>query len=238
LEKHVFERLLGVEKPWSVERVELRLDEGAVHVYLGHARGTRWRCPECGQWCRLHDHQPERQWRHLDVFQYQAILHAKPPRCEPQIWQHAVIIVTWDDWGGWYDEVLPNGQGPFVPNTTIATPNPYANPPIGNTGLDPYEYGYRVPMLIISPYLATPKVVDHTWRTTASILDFIENTFGVSKGALKTLDNVPGQDDLFGLFGPTPNPAVSPPAPTLSGFPTGDLPTCSDTIDVTAEPVD
>lgn len=81
-EKHVFERLLNIEKPWSVERVELRLDEGCVHVYLEHPRATRWRCPECQRWGRLHDHQPERRWRHLDVFQYQTILHARPPRCD------------------------------------------------------------------------------------------------------------------------------------------------------------
>jgi len=36
--------------------------------------------PGCGAACKLHDHQPERQWRHLDTCQYQTILHAEPPR--------------------------------------------------------------------------------------------------------------------------------------------------------------
>jgi transposase len=36
-----------------------------------------WPCPECGTACKLYDHQPERQWRHLDTCQYQTILHAE-----------------------------------------------------------------------------------------------------------------------------------------------------------------
>jgi len=80
-DKQLFAHLLSVEAPWQVERVELRLEAGEVHVYLTHPRAVRWRCPQCGRRCRLHDHQPERQWRHLDIFQYVTIVHAAPPRC-------------------------------------------------------------------------------------------------------------------------------------------------------------
>src|SRR5436305_3743307 len=38
------------------------------------------RAPECGRPCSLYDHQPKRQWRHLDTCQYRTILHAVPPR--------------------------------------------------------------------------------------------------------------------------------------------------------------
>ena len=73
-------RILGIEAPWQVERVELKLEAGAVHIYLDHAQNVSWLCPECSAPSPLHDHQPERCWRHLDTCQYQTILHASPPR--------------------------------------------------------------------------------------------------------------------------------------------------------------
>ena len=79
-DRELYRRILGIEAPWFVDRVELKLTDGEVHVYLEHHEQVNWPCPECGAPCKLHDHQPERQWRHLDTCQYQTILHARPPR--------------------------------------------------------------------------------------------------------------------------------------------------------------
>lgn len=76
----LYQQILGISSPWHVERVELKLAESEVHVYLGHADGFEWKCPECGADCPLHDHQPERVWRHLDTCQYRTLLHAEVPR--------------------------------------------------------------------------------------------------------------------------------------------------------------
>jgi transposase len=78
----LYRRILGIETPWYVESVELKLDAGEVHVYLAHHQGIEWPCPECAAPSKLHDHQPERQWRPLDTCQYRTILHAQPPRSE------------------------------------------------------------------------------------------------------------------------------------------------------------
>ena len=32
----LYRRILGIEAPWQVERVELQLKQGEVHVYLTH----------------------------------------------------------------------------------------------------------------------------------------------------------------------------------------------------------
>ena len=32
----LYQRILGIEAPWQVERVELQLKQGEVHVYLTH----------------------------------------------------------------------------------------------------------------------------------------------------------------------------------------------------------
>ena len=71
--------------------MELKLEAGEVDVYLGHGEAREWACPECGALCRLHDHRPERQWRHLDTRQYQTIVHAEPPRSVCS--EHGVRVV-------------------------------------------------------------------------------------------------------------------------------------------------
>src|SRR5579864_8141365 len=87
----LYRRILGIEAPWQVERVELKLEEGEVHVYLTHGDKLDWACAECGALGPLYDHQPERQWRHLDTCQYQTIVHAEPPR--RQCRDHGVRVV-------------------------------------------------------------------------------------------------------------------------------------------------
>jgi transposase len=76
----LYEQILGIASPWFVDRVELRLKEGEVHVHLAHGEDAAWTCPECGQTCPLYDHTPPRTWRHLDTCQYQTLLHAATPR--------------------------------------------------------------------------------------------------------------------------------------------------------------
>jgi transposase len=90
-DRELYRQILGIEAPWWVERVELKVAEGEVHVYLEHQEMESWPCPECGGGCQLHDHQEERQWRHLDTCQYQTILHARPPRSE--CGEHGVRVV-------------------------------------------------------------------------------------------------------------------------------------------------
>ena len=70
-----------------------------------------------------------------------------------QYWQDSAIIVVWDDWGGWYDHV----------------PTIHRNS---------YELGFRVPMLVISPY-AKQGYVSHTRYEFGSLLKFIEQTYGL-----------------------------------------------------------
>ena len=72
-DRQLYEQILGIGSPWQVRQVELKPDERAVHVYLEHGENQLWPCPECGQECRLYDHQAQRQWRHLDTCQYQTI---------------------------------------------------------------------------------------------------------------------------------------------------------------------
>jgi transposase len=90
-DRELYRQILGIQSPWFVDRVELKLEAGEVGVYLEHEFGIEWPCAECGRMCRLYDHQAERKWRHLDTCQYRTILHAKPPRSECP--EHGVRLV-------------------------------------------------------------------------------------------------------------------------------------------------
>jgi phospholipase C len=74
---------------------------------------------------------------------------------ESQFWSSTAIFIFWDDPGGWYD------------------PEPPAY--VDNDGL-----GYRLPLLIISPY-AKRGFVSHTHYEHGSILRFVEDQFGLAR---------------------------------------------------------
>ncbi len=85
-------------------------------------------------------------------------------------WSSTAIIVSWDDYGGFYDAVAPPKlihQSECIPLFKTKTLNP-----------DCY-LGFRVPSLIISPY-SKHGYIDHTQYSFESILKFIEWNWGFS----------------------------------------------------------
>jgi phospholipase C len=74
-------------------------------------------------------------------------------------WSNTVIIVTWDDWGGWFDHVPP--------------PRVIDNGTSWGSG---YVYGFRVPLIVISPWVKAG-YVSHVTHDFGSILNFIELNF-------------------------------------------------------------
>jgi phospholipase C len=92
---------------------------------------------------------------------------------QSQYWDDTTILVTWDDWGGWYDHVKPRIVSSF-------------------------EYGFRVPLLVVSPWLRHRGIVSHVPRDQAAILHYIETVFGLP--SLGTLDAK--TDDLHDMFVP------------------------------------
>jgi phospholipase C len=95
-------------------------------------------------------------------------------------WKNTAIIITWDDWGGWYDHVAPTMLG-------------------GVQG--DYQYGFRVPMIVVSAY--TPKgYIDNTRHDFGSITRFVQQNFDVTEGKLGFSD-VRAKSDLTEFFDPT-----------------------------------
>ncbi len=66
-------------------------------------------------------------------------------------WKSTAIFVYWDDWGGFYDHVMP-------------------------PGVDIHGYGIRVPAMMISPW-AKAGFIDHQVLSSDALLKFIEDLF-------------------------------------------------------------
>jgi len=74
-----------------------------------------------------------------------------------KFWDSTAIFVQWDDWGGYYDHVAP----PFEDYDGV---------------------GFRVPLLVISPY-AKKDFVSHKQFETASVLRFAEDLYSLPQMA-------------------------------------------------------
>lgn len=80
LDRDLMQMVLGLEAPWTVADVTFDKAEGRMDLTLTYPKGSRFPCPSCGVADQpVHDTQ-ERTWRHLDIFQHRAYLHAKVPR--------------------------------------------------------------------------------------------------------------------------------------------------------------
>ena len=107
-------------------------------------------------------------------------------------WNTTAVVITWDDWGGWYDHVPP----PILPF------------PEGG-----YQMGFRVPLLFVSAY--TPVgYIDNLNYDFGSVLRFIENNFDLGEGMLGFADSRASTDfSTFYNLSRFPRPFV--PIPTV-----------------------
>jgi phospholipase C len=100
---------------------------------------------------------------------------------ESQYWKTTAVIVVWDDWGGFYDPVPPP-----LPRDNQGGP------------------GFRVPMIVISPYARQTSAsqagyISNTVYEFGSIVQFIEDTFNL--GRLGTTDETTNSmSDMFDFY--------------------------------------
>ena len=99
-------------------------------------------------------------------------------------WNSTAIFIAWDDWGGWYDHVDP-------------------------PKIDAMGPGFRVPLLIVSPY-AKHGFITHANHEASGFIAFIEHNFDL--GTLGTRDA--GSDAFEDCFDYKQTPPVFKPVPT------------------------
>jgi phospholipase C len=134
--------------------------------------------------------------------------------CTPgKSWQDSAFIVTFDEPGGFYDHVPPQ---PTVNPDGIQPVDLFSNDPcFGATTpgtICDFSYtGYRVPVIVVSPY-AKKNFVSHEVRDTTAIIKLIESRFGLSNLTLRDKAQT-GMDDIkTGFFDFNTAPWRVPPA--------------------------
>jgi len=112
-------------------------------------------------------------------------------------WKDTVIFITWDDWGGWYDHVAPVFQT--------------------GANQDDYQFGFRVPLVVVSAYSTKAGYISNLQYDFGSILKGIEGIFGL--GNLGFADARAANDlhDFFN-FTLTPTTYTTIPAPLAGTF--------------------
>jgi len=70
---------LGITPPWEVTSVAFSKESNRLDITIDFQRGATFACPVCGSPAPAYD-TTEKEWRHLNFFQYEAYLHARVPR--------------------------------------------------------------------------------------------------------------------------------------------------------------
>ena len=80
-ENEIFTRALNLGDGWEVYNVNFRPEDKELRIYIQTVKGSLHPCGTCGKSdCRVYDHGKEREWRHMNFFQYRAVIVGKPPR--------------------------------------------------------------------------------------------------------------------------------------------------------------
>lgn len=102
-------------------------------------------------------------------------------------WSSSVFILTFDEGGGLYDHVLPPKA--VLPDNIAPIYKAGDNQSTFN------QYGFRVPLIVVSPW-SKPNLVSHTVRDHTSILKLIEVRFGLQPLTQRDTD----ADDMEEFF--------------------------------------
>jgi phospholipase C len=128
-------------------------------------------------------------------------------------WTDSAMIFTYDEWGGFYDHVPP--QPATAPGDELSptdlVPGDICDKTGQSLGVGTCDFawtGFRVPMIVISPY-AVKNFVSHTVRDTTAVLSMVETRFGLSP--LTQRDG--SEADMTEFFDFVNKPWAAPPSP-------------------------
>jgi phospholipase C len=105
------------------------------------------------------------------------------------MWKDTAVFISWDEWGGFYDHVPPQQ-------------------------IDKFGLGFRVPLMVISPYAMRGKI-DHHWGEFSSVLRFVEENWGLSNLTKRDA----GASDLSYDFDFEQRPLAPDPLPPIRNCP-------------------
>jgi len=77
----LFAKALKLESPWKITKIEFHEGGGDIKVFVDFPRGSVFSCPACGKEVKAYD-TTEKEWRHLNFFQYACYLVVRVPRTD------------------------------------------------------------------------------------------------------------------------------------------------------------
>jgi hypothetical protein len=77
----LFAKALKLESPWKITKVEFHEGGEVIKVFVDFPRGSVFSCPACGKEVKAYD-TTEKEWRHLNFFQYACYLVVRVPRTD------------------------------------------------------------------------------------------------------------------------------------------------------------
>lgn len=77
--ENFFTTLLNLEDGWEVQSIETDLGNAEIYISIS-CRLQELADDQTGELCKVYDHAPEREWRHLDTMQYKTYIKCKLPR--------------------------------------------------------------------------------------------------------------------------------------------------------------
>jgi transposase len=102
----LYQNLLGIVSPWSVDSVTMDVTKQRVDVTVSHPPKMLFACPECGTESPVFDHAEERVWRHLDSCQFFTYLHARVPRISCSTHGIRQVSVPWAEARGRFTKMF------------------------------------------------------------------------------------------------------------------------------------
>ena len=133
--------------------------------------------------------------------------------CTPgKSWQDSAFVLTFDEPGGFYDHVAPqpavNPDG--IPPVDLHPNDPCFGATTPGTICDFSYTGYRVPLVVVSPY-SKKNFVSHQVRDLTAILKLIETRFKLHTLTARDKAQVGMEDSTSGFFDFDTAPWRTPP---------------------------
>lgn len=123
----------------------------------------------------LSDHPP-----YSSAFSHNWVTDITNALMESDLWSESVLFITWDEWGGFYDHVMPKA-------------------------IDEVGLGFRVPLLTISPY-ARRGLIDDEVGEFSTPLRFISDNWGLDP-LTPRIANTHNMEHLFDFSKPPRPPS-------------------------------
>ena len=90
----LFEKALGISAPWYIESTNFNIENKRLDIRINFRRGSKFSLFDGGDLYPVHDTE-EKEWRHLNFFQYECYLKVRVPRVKKDDGKVVLLLPPW-----------------------------------------------------------------------------------------------------------------------------------------------